>query len=121
MRKKLSPIVLLTLFMLLAAVGVSAQAGGSLVYGSAQVGTISPTAPLVFYSFPASAGDLIAVDVLSLTPGFDPSVSLLSPAQQQIAANDNNPLTGAQDAHLSRRLDADGVYALLVGGVNNST
>ena len=114
--------LLLTLLMLVAAVGVSAQGGGSLVYGSAQVGTLSQSAPLVFYSFPATAGDLIAVDVLSLTPGFDPSVSLLSPSQQQIAANDNNPQAGgALDAHLSRRLESDGVYALLVGGVNGST
>jgi hypothetical protein len=123
MHKQIARMAAVALLVLLAAVGASAQSsGGSLAYGSAQVGTLSQSAPLVFYSFQATAGDLIAVDVLSLTPSLNPSVSLLSPTQQQIAANDNNPLTsGALDAHLSWRLDADGTYALLVGGVAGST
>jgi uncharacterized protein YraI len=123
MHKQFARIAAVALLVLLAAVGASAQSsGGSLAYGSAQVGTLSQSAPLVFYSFQASAGDLIAVDVLSLTPSLNPSVSLLGPTQQQIAANDNNPLTsGALDAHLSWRLDANGTYALLVGGVAGST
>ncbi|MBL8147670.1 MAG: SH3 domain-containing protein [Anaerolineae bacterium] len=105
----------------LLAAGVSAQTGGSLAYGSAQVGTISTASPLVIYSFPASAGDLIAVDVIALTPGFDPSVSLLSPSQEPIAASDSNSLTpGAVDARIARRLNTNGTYALLVGGANGT-
>ncbi len=122
MRRALLCILSLCLVLSVGVGVASAQTAGTLAYGSAQVGTVSAALPLVFYTFPASAGDLVAVDVIALTPGFDPSVSLLNPSQQPIAANDNDPARpGALDARLTRRLDANGAYALLIGGVNGTT
>ena len=122
MRRSVIWIGLLLCALVVVGSGVAAQSGGSLAYGSAQVGTISAASPLVFFSFPGTAGDLVAIEVLSLTPGFDPGVSLLSPSQQPIAANDNDSNTpGALDSRLARRLDSSGTYALLVGGSNGTT
>ncbi len=115
MRSKLALFWLLSLMLVS---GVSAQ-GGSLSYGANVIGTLSAQAPLAFFTFSGSAGDLVTVDIIGITPGLDPAVSLNSPTQQQLASNDNNPGSAVpSDARISLSLPQNGIYTILVNSVS---
>jgi uncharacterized protein YraI len=105
--------------LLLAVPGAAfAQGGGVLTYGSSATGAIDATAPLAIYSFAGTAGDFITAQATPITPGFGVALSLLSPTQQQLAANDNNFFSlGGSGASLSYILPETGTFFLMVSGV----
>ncbi|MCC6613270.1 MAG: SH3 domain-containing protein [Anaerolineae bacterium] len=101
--------------------GVLHAQGGALNYGDSALGNLSATAPLALYTFSGSAGDVVTVDVLAITPGLDLAVSVNSPTQQQIATNGSsgNALTPG-DAVLSLVLPTNGIYTALVSSDNGA-
>ncbi|MCA9909172.1 MAG: SH3 domain-containing protein [Anaerolineae bacterium] len=74
-----------------------------------------------FYIFEGSAGDVVTIEVLAITPGLDLGLSLNSPSQQQLAnnASSGNALTPG-DAGLSFVLPVDGIYTILVSSTNGT-
>ncbi len=95
---------------------VSAQAA-TLVYGDAVTGSIGAQSPLGLYTFTGSANDHVTVRVIGITPELNPAISLLSPAQQQLMANDDDPFSpDGLDARITVRLPTDGTYTILVSG-----
>ena len=113
--RRLVPLVLIVLLLLTLANDVWAQ-GGLLTYGANAIGSLSAQAPLAFYVFNGSAGDQITVHVAGISPGMLPGVSLLSPTQQQLASNANDPYGSGDgtEARLTFRLPVSGIYTLLV-------
>lgn len=100
--------------------GVSAQPS-VLGYGEAALVTLDAGSPLAFITFTGRAGDLITARALAANAGVNPSISLLSPSQSQLANNDNDAAGfGATDAVVSALLSADGSYTLLVGSVSGA-
>ena len=75
MRRKIIGVVLM---LLLGSAVVVAQ-GGQLNYGDNVVATLPATNPLAFYSFTGTGGDQVSVQVIGITPGLDPAVSLNGP------------------------------------------
>lgn len=113
--------ILIGLVLLLLAVGpvVTHAQGGMLNYGDNVQGSLSAQAPLGFYTFAGAQGDLVTATVIGLTPGLQPTVSLLNASGSQVAFSANDPITPLpNDATLTRRLSADGTYTLLVGSAN---
>ncbi len=102
--------------ILLLGVASTSQAQNVLTYGTAVQGTLNGATPTSFFSFSGTAGDLVTVRATALVPGLDPTLSLLSPASQPLANNDNDPLVpGTANASLSYRLAESGTYSILVG------
>ncbi len=114
---RISILVVSALVVSIALSVVPAQAqSGVIAYGDNVLGSLSPTAPIMFYSFNGNVGDLVTVHVLGVTPGMAPSISLLSPTQVQLALSSGDPfgLGDGTEARLSHRLTTAGVHVLLV-------
>lgn len=107
--KRLWGIVAIVLLLIASTV----QAQGMVTYGSGATGSINATAPLAFYSFSGAVDDIITVQVLAITPGFNPSIALNAPNQQQLAFNSGDPFNPGV-ARISYRLTQAGTYTLLV-------
>ncbi|GAB4571949.1 MAG: hypothetical protein Kow0077_09960 [Anaerolineae bacterium] len=89
--------------------------GGVLQYGSNAIGTLSPEAPLSFFSFTGNQGDLVTIHVLGITPGLDPILSLLDAAQQPLATSAGDPFgVGDGEARIALRLPQSGTFSILV-------
>lgn len=111
---------LVVLLLLVFGFSVHAQ-GGPLNYGDNAVGSLSAISPLNFFSFSGTEGDRVTIVVIGITPGIDPIVSLLSPFQQQLAVNDNDPTSpGSTDARVTVTLGQSGMHTILVNSVNNA-
>ena len=119
MRIRVLGIILLVFLM----TGLSIQAqGGVLNYGDNTVGSLTATSPLNLFSFSGTSGDRITIVVIGITPGFDPAISLLSPTQQQLATNDNDPTSpGSTDARITVSLMDTGIHTILVNSVTASS
>ena len=89
------------------------QAQGMLTYGSITSANVSAEAPIAIYLFNGAAGDLASVRVFSLVPDAQPTVSLFTATQQQLATNSGNPFSPGL-AELSLALPETGVYTLFV-------
>jgi uncharacterized protein YraI len=100
---------------------VAAQ-GGVLSYGENAFGSLSAEAPLGFYSFAGTAGDLVMIQVLGASPGMNPAITLLDSTQQTLASNSNDPFGfgDGTEARISYRLEADGLYTILVSNANGA-
>lgn len=110
--------VLLALLTLTIA-GMAQAQGTALSYGTAATGTITTEAPFSFYSFGGTTGDQVTVRVISLQPGFVPTVSINSPTGQQIVFSSSDftsPAPGTARADV--RLPQDGTFTIQVGSLN---
>jgi uncharacterized protein YraI len=108
------------LVLLALTLGSSLQAqGGLLNNGDNLIGSLSPTSPLAIYTFSGTAGEIVTIQVIGISPGLDPAVSLSTPTQQQLAFNDNDPTNPpSSDARISASLPQDGLYVVLVNSVS---
>lgn len=98
-----------------------AQASGVIAYGSAVTGTLSAEAPIAIYTFNANPGDLITAQVIAISPGLQPTLSLLSPTQQQLATGaDDFYSPGPGISRVSYRLVQTGTHFLTVGSVDGT-
>ena len=121
-RFKLTAIGLILLAVFFLRVLAQGRNGNRLTYGTTTSSSVSEDSPLVFFTFDGDEGDLVVIRAISTSEGFDPTLSLLSPSQQPLAINDNDPfVAGTVDARISYRLPQEGVYSLVVGGAQRST
>ncbi len=118
--RKTSLIGGIVLLLALAVSPVLAQ-GGAIAYGDNAIGSLTPSAPLAFFTFSGTAGDLVTVQALEVTPGLAPTISLLGPAQQVLATSLGDPFgLGEGEARLSFRLMDSGVHSLLVSSTSGA-
>lgn len=94
---------------------VAAQ-GQTLSYGDALIYSTSQDSPFGFFNFQGQENDVVTIQVMSLTPGFAPSVSVNDPTQQQVAVSAVDPLSPGM-ARVSVQLETSGFYTILVGGI----
>jgi uncharacterized protein YraI len=88
-------------------------------YGSVTVGKIAADSTQSVYSFNGSAGDLVTIQVVGTAPNWQPTLSLMSPDQQQplvtsAPADALDTLMGG--AQLVYRLQQTGTYMITVQG-----
>ena len=122
-RRSLSVVTCIVSFLLLSYAGiVFGQSGVFIGYGANIPGRIAPETPLIMFNFNGSAGDLVRVRAIGTQGDLNPTISLIAPDQQLIAASDDH-VFGPQraDAWLSLFLPQTGQYVLMVGGADNTT
>ena len=86
-------------------------------YGTAVVNTIPAAGSSVSFAFNGTIGDLVTIRAIGISPGADPTLALVGPAQQVLAINDNvfsNPLSTT--AQIVFRLQETGPHYIVVGG-----
>lgn len=95
-----------------------AQNATTIDYGSVTVGRIAAGATQASYTFNGSVGDLVTVQVVGATAGWQPTLTLLSPAQQPLmtSASTDSVDTLLGGAQIAYRLQQAGVYTLTVQG-----
>lgn len=91
--------------------------GGVLNYGDAVTGSLTAEAPIAFYTFNGNPNELVTIQVLSLTPGFTPSVGLNAPSQQQLAFSTPDAFNPGL-VRVSQVLPDSGLYTIIVSGNN---
>ncbi len=106
---------MIALFICLVLFVIPATAQETLTYGGGASGTLSATAPLSFYTFSGNADDVVSIQVLAITSGLQPVISLNSPTQQQLAFNSGDPFN-AGTARITYQLPQTGLYTILVSG-----
>jgi len=113
----------MSIFVVLLPTTVGTVAAQNVVaYGQNVSGTLGPAAPVSVFTFVGAANDLVTARVIAISPELDPNISILSPTQQQVAANDNDPLVpGGTDARISTVLPADGVYLIIIAATNGTS
>lgn len=108
---------LLLLAALLPQTMTTAQDAAPIEYGTAVVGTVSAEGTQTGYTFNGNVGDLVTVRATGVSAGMDPNLTLLGPAQELLAGNDNDlTYPASNSAAITYRLLASGTYTLLVGG-----
>jgi hypothetical protein len=112
--------LLLLLLLLLCAVPFSTTSAQEIIpieYGTTVVNSIVAVGNTVIYTFNGNIGDLVTVRAVGISPGMDPTLSLVGPPEQVLAVNDNvvtiPPSTVAQ---IVFRLQASGPHFIVVGG-----
>lgn len=96
----------------------TAHAQSTLTYGTGIVGTLAADTPIGLYTFQGSAGDNVTLQVIGLSPGLQPAISLNSALGAQIGSSSSdalNPTSAA--ARLTARLSDDGLYTVIVAAV----
>jgi hypothetical protein len=94
----------------------SAQEIIPIEYGAGVVNTIAAPDTSVMYTFNGNIGDLVTIRAIGISPGADPTLSLVGPPQQVLVVNDNVlsiPLTTT--AQIIFRLQATGPHFIVVG------
>lgn len=108
------------IFIFLIAGAVLAQPA-TLTYGSGVTDKIDAATPQGFFNFSGATGDLVTVYIVSHTPGFSPTISLLGPTGQQIGYGSQDVFTPVNaDASITYRLQQDGFYTILVGSLTGA-
>ncbi|MFZ4826418.1 MAG: hypothetical protein ACOYLB_03600 [Phototrophicaceae bacterium] len=84
-------------------------------YGSYTAGSLDASRAQQLYSFSATQGDLISAEVIALSGGLDPRISLLNANNTPLTVNQNDPFqAGSRDARLTYRLPTTANYLILV-------
>ncbi len=107
-------IMILAALILIPSSVVAAQ-GQVLNYGAALIYSTSAESPFGFFSFEGQENDVITIQVMSLTPGYTPTVSVNDPTQQQVAVSSPDPLSPGL-VRVTAQLESSGFYTILVGG-----
>ncbi len=84
-------------------------------YGSYTAGSLDASRAQQLYSFAGTQGDLISAEVIALSGGLDPRISLLNASNAPLAVNQNDPFqVGSRDARLTYRLPTTANYLIFV-------
>ncbi|MBN2471546.1 MAG: hypothetical protein JXN59_12550, partial [Anaerolineae bacterium] len=96
--------------------------GNVITYGDNVFGSLTAESPFAAYSFAGAAGDHVTVQIMGASPGMLPAVSLLSPAQQQLAAASGDPfgLGDGTDARITLRLTESGLHTILISSADGT-
>jgi len=114
-QRHLLPLIALVLLLI---VSTTATAQGNLAYGSGALGSISAEAPLAIFTFNGTEGDLVIIQILSVTPGFVAGVGLNAPTQQQLAFSTGDPFNPG-GVNITQRLSQSGVHTIIVSAVES--
>ncbi|MBI5960453.1 MAG: hypothetical protein HY866_17055 [Chloroflexi bacterium] len=121
-----------TLFILMAAAAVfgaaqspthvtEAQGGTPISYGTSVFNVISENASSITYTFNGTLGDLVQIEVQSVSGTLNPSADLIGPDQLSLANGQYNRLTmREQAAHIAAFLPQSGIYTVVVRGLSSS-
>lgn len=100
---------------------VSAQID-TLTYGTSKIAALDAAAPLALYAFVGTQGDLVSVQVTTVSGDITPSVSLLASNQQPIAIGDSSISDPySRFMWLSHRLENSGTYSILMSSAEGGT
>ena len=113
----------LALILLVAPSGaaLAQSGGGTITYGSSEIGSLTAESPFVIYTFNANAGDLISLVLAGLAPDVAPEASLLGPDQRQLGLTSDDPFSaGSHLARLDYRIMQSGIHSLIVNNVNQT-
>lgn len=115
-------LVLAILLSLTTSFSTQAQLGGSIGYGSNNLGNVPAAGQTLRYSFQGNQGDFVQITLRSWTGTFDPYLDLSDPDGQPLVASGTHPLSDdPRSAFASLFLPQSGVYSLQVSGENNTT
>jgi uncharacterized protein YraI len=112
--------LLILILLLLCAVPfatTSAQEVIPIEYGTTVVNRLPAEGSTIAYTFNGNVGDLVTIRAVGISPGADPTLSLVGPPEQVLAINDNVlsiPFSTA--AQIVFRLQASGPHFIVVGG-----
>src|SRR5579871_5935964 len=112
-------LVLLIGLCLIALAGPGLAQGNTIQIGQNAIGTVSAANTTVDYKLVAQGGETATIQVLGLSQGFMPSLTVVSPAGTQILSVANS--AGAATVSGNASFSGAGVYTISVGGVNGST
>ncbi len=94
--------------------GAAETGDHDITYGETVRGTISHEMWMQEYTFTAQAGDLVDIQMQNVRGTLDPVIMLLDETDNELARNDDDPLSAGRDAYLRRyRIPADGVYIIV--------
>ena len=94
--------------------GVISEQGSALRYGDSVIDTITNTQPQVYYTFRATAGEIINIDMLRNSGTLDPYLQVLDSQRFIIADNDDIPGAESKNARIENLLiEEDGVYIIV--------
>lgn len=97
------------------------QQAGTLDFFQTSLGVIGEGSPLLNYQFAGSAGQLVSVQVIGISFGFDPQLTVIGPNGTVVTQNADDQFSfNATDASVDLYLPLDGVYNVLVGGENGT-
>ena len=102
-----------TFELLIERIGNGSDYGCALRYGDTVLNAINSMEPEVFYSFRASQGDIVNIDMRRITGNLDPYLQVVDGLNTVLAINDEVIGSGT-DAHIdSLVIPADGVYYII--------
>ena len=100
---------------------IPVQAQSILSYGAGMTGAISATSPVAIYTFQGEAGDSVTVQVIGLTPGLQPAISLNSLTGAQLgSSNSDTTNLASASARLNVTLAESGIHTIIVASLNGS-
>jgi hypothetical protein len=109
------PVVALVFFLSIGS--ITAQSPSPIDYGTVQTGTLTDANSPAMFSFSGTAGDLLSIRVIGISPNMDPNVTLVGPSSEVLASNDNSvDDLPSLSASLTVRLTSSGTYTILVSG-----
>ncbi len=89
-------------------------AGNTLVYGDSVIGMIDADTYRIEYTFTASAGDMIGIQMQQTSGALDTLVILLNAGGDELGRNDDDTLAAGRDSYLRDfTIPADGVYTIV--------
>jgi hypothetical protein len=95
-------------------VGVVSQQGSTLIYGVPVADTISNMQPQVYYTFRATAGDILTLEMQRTSGTLDPYLQILDSDRFLIADNDDVVEGGSHNARVDNLLiEETGVYIVV--------
>jgi hypothetical protein len=97
------------------------QQAGTLEFFQTLLGVIGEGSPQLNYQFAGRAGQLVSVQVIGISFGFDPQLVVIGPSGQIIAESlDDQFSFNPTDASVDLYLPFEGVYNVLVSGENGT-
>lgn len=92
----------------------------TLAYGDRVTGALSAAAPSAFYSFDGTAGDLVALRAVSLSPDLQVSLTVLSASGPLAFSTSDAATPTVGDSSLTLRLAQSGSFQIFVGSVTGA-
>lgn len=94
--------------------GVLSEQGSTLRYGDSVIGTISNTNPQVYYTFQATEGDIITIDMVRGSGTLDPYIQIVNSDRYVVADNDDAIGANTRNARVEGLLiEQTGTYIIV--------
>lgn len=101
--------------------GVLSEQGSTLRFGDSVIDTISDTSPQVYYTFQATQGDILTIEMIRASGTLDPYIQVVSSDRFVVADNDDRLGSDTKNARIDTLLiEQTGTYIIVAtryGGV----